>query len=169
MAEVCATSSSSDSKSKKRTKWLIGSYSPEILGSKLPSKRNVLSVVFWNLEKNKVSLKEAAEIVEGQVSSFWMRARIPTRQKQHIKAKVVKLYQDYANLRKNKCNKKKRSAALEKKEKIFERDLDNLFDIAHSDAETIMKIQEDIDFLKAQREEGRRGYMAGADNNLFEK
>ena len=42
MAEVCATSSSSDSKSKKRTKWLIGGYSPEILGSKLPSKRNVL-------------------------------------------------------------------------------------------------------------------------------
>ena len=109
MAEVCATSSSSDSKSKKRTKWL----------SKLPSKRNVLSVVFWNLEKNKFSLKEAAEIVEGQVSSFWMRARIPTRQKQHIKAKVVKLYQDYANLRKNKCNKKKRSAALEKKREQF--------------------------------------------------
>ena len=46
---------------------------------------------------------------------------------------------------------------------------DNLFDIAHADAETIIKIQQDIDFLKAQRKEGPRGCMTGIDNKLFEK
>ena len=167
MADIDYTKATT-SKSKKRTKWLIGSYSPEILGSKLPSKRNVLSVVFWNLE-NKKNLKEAADIVVAQVLKFWNKARIPTRQKQHIKTKVSKLHQEYANLRKNKSNKQKRSVALEEKEKCFERDLDNLFDIAHADAETIMKNQEDIAFLKAQREEGRRGCMIGEDNKLFKE
>ena len=125
--------------------------------------------MFWNLENEKKNLKEAADIVVGQVSNFWNKARIPTRQKQHIKAKVIKLYQEYATLRKNKRNKKKRSVTLEEKEKCFERDLDHLFDIAHADAETIMTIQEDIAFLKAQREEGRRGCMIGADNKLFKE
>ena len=32
-----------------------------------------------------------------------------------------------------------------------------------------MQIQEDIDFLKAKREKGRKGCMAGADKILFEK
>ena len=72
-------------------------------------------MVFWNLEMNKMSLKAAADIVVDQVSSYWKRARIPTSQRQHIKAKVIKLHQENAKLKKNKCNKKNRSAALEKK------------------------------------------------------
>ena len=41
--------------------------------------------------------------------------------------------------------------------------LNQLFDIAHTDAEKMMKFQEDIDFLQAQREDGRRGAMIGID------
>ena len=41
--------------------------------------------------------------------------------------------------------------------------MQNLFDIAHADALTIIRIQEDRDFLLAQREPGRRGYMGSVD------
>ena len=97
-----------ESKCKKHFMWLIGSYSPEILSSKLPSKRNVLSVVYWNLEKDKMTIKD---IVVDQVLNFWIRARIPTRQSQHIKDKGIKLYNEFKALRKNKSNIKKRSDA----------------------------------------------------------
>ena len=40
--------------------------------------------------------------------------------------------------------------------KKFQMDLDNLFDIAHSDALEIMKIEEDKMFLHRQREPGHR-------------
>ena len=88
-----------ESKCKKHLMWLIGSYFPEILSSKLPSKRNVLSVhvVYWNLEKNKMTIKD---IVVDHVLNFWIRARIPTRQSQHIKEKGIRLYNEYKNLRK---------------------------------------------------------------------
>ncbi|ESN94171.1 hypothetical protein HELRODRAFT_163957 [Helobdella robusta] len=43
---------------------------------------------------------------------------------------------------------------------------DNLFDIAHANAIELIQIQEDREFLLAQREPGRRGYMSGVDKNL---
>ena len=48
----------------------------------------------------------------------------------------------------------------------FKDSLQDLFDIAHKDAMTIIKIEEDRQFLKAQREKGRRGSMAGIDVKL---
>jgi len=45
----------------------------------------------------------------------------------------------------------------------------NLFDIAHADALTIIRIQEARDFLIAQREPGRCGYMGPGDKELTEK
>ncbi|KAK3931625.1 Translation factor GUF1-like protein, mitochondrial [Frankliniella fusca] len=44
-----------------------------------------------------------------------------------------------------------------------------LFDIAHQNALDMIQIQEDIDFLLAQREVGRRGCMALRDGNLARK
>ena len=38
--------------------------------------------------------------------------------------------------------------------------------MAHRDANSLMKIQEDKDFLDAQREKGRRGSMLGIDKTL---
>jgi len=45
----------------------------------------------------------------------------------------------------------------------FTSELDNLFDIAHMNADDMIKIQEDRDFLKAQQETGRRGCMISVD------
>ena len=48
----------------------------------------------------------------------------------------------------------------------FNESLNDLFDVAHRDALTLMKIDEDRKFLEAQREKGHRGAMGGVDRTL---
>lgn len=52
------------------------------------------------------------------------------------------------------------------KRNAFNDSLQDLFDITPKDAMTIIKIQEDQPFLKAQGEKGRHGSMAGIDVKL---
>ena len=47
--------------------------------------------------------------------------------------------------------------------------LDDLFDVAHAQAMTIIKIEEDKEFLLAQREKGRRGCLGAIDMKLAKK
>ena len=47
--------------------------------------------------------------------------------------------------------------------------LDDLFDVAHVNALSIMTIDEDKNFLLAQREKGRRGCMGRLDATLLQK
>lgn len=72
-------------------------------------------------------------------------------------------------LRKNKENKAKRSESLQQKEQNWKEGLEELFDIAHADALELMTIQEDKDFLIAQREKGRRGQMGAIDTALHKR
>lgn len=44
--------------------------------------------------------------------------------------------------------------------------MDNLFDLAHADSLSIMKIEEDIEFLKLQRKPGRPGCMISVDAKI---
>lgn len=53
-----------------------------------------------------------------------------------------------------------------KRERDFEDELNNLFDIADADAIDLIKIQEDKDFLQLQRKSGRPGCMLGVDMKL---
>jgi hypothetical protein len=52
------------------------------------------------------------------------------------------------------------------KQQAFKERLEDLFDIAHRDALTLIKIEEDRMFLNAQREKGRRGVMGPVDRTL---
>ena len=74
-------------------------------------------------------------------------------------------------IEKNKENKSKRSEGLRLKEGKWKESLDELFDIAHSNALDMIKIPEDRAFLLAQREPGRRGIMGNVDTTTarFEK
>ena len=47
--------------------------------------------------------------------------------------------------------------------------MNDLFDIAHQNALSMIKIAEDREFLAAQREKGRRGSMIGIDKKLKDK
>lgn len=55
------------------------------------------------------------------------------------------------------------------RQKEFTNNLDNLFDIAHSNALQLIKIEEDKKFLLAQRQPGRIGCIGGIDKVLSEK
>ena len=45
----------------------------------------------------------------------------------------------------------------------------NLFDIAHANALSLIKLEEDKSFLLAQREKGRRGIMGSVDRKFVAK
>ena len=66
-------------------------------------------------------------------------------------------------------NSKKIQDIYKRREENFKNNLDNLFDIAHTDALERMKIDEDKIFLQKQREPGRPGCLAGIDKKLAEK
>ena len=55
-------------------------------------------------------MKESAALVVEKIILFWEKARIPTQRKNHVAEKVIKLFKEWANLKKNKLNKKKRAA-----------------------------------------------------------
>lgn len=53
-------------------------------------------------------------------------------------------------------------------ERVFEMEINGLFDIAHQHALDMVKISEDKEFLRCQRK-GRIGYMTSVDHKLSEK
>jgi len=76
------------------------------------------------------------------------------------------LYNQWTTLNKHKDRESDLHVA---QENDFCSKMKNLFDIAHADALTIIRLQEDRDFLLAPREPGRRGYMGPVDTELAEK
>lgn len=140
--------------------FLIGSQETQILGSKLPSLKQVFQVFFFNLRTVKLNIRESANLVIRECIIFWEKARIPTRALQHCVNKLIKMYDNWRNLQKNA---KVTGEIYRKKENEFILILDSLFDIAHSDALNIMKIDEDKQFLINQRLPGRPGCLSGVD------
>ncbi|KAL4085212.1 hypothetical protein QTP88_027071 [Uroleucon formosanum] len=97
---------------------------------------------------------------------YWKKARIPNQDRDNCAKKLKKLYEDLRSLEKNKT---KIGNLHRLREKQFEETLDDLFDIAHSNAMNIIKIDEDKEFLLLQRQKGRVGCMLGRDIKLAEK
>ncbi|GBN91210.1 hypothetical protein AVEN_52975-1 [Araneus ventricosus] len=149
-----------------RNIYLIGSERHQITGCKLPSNRQVLSVLFYNLHEVNLSIRESANLVVRECLIFWERARIPTRATPHCVEKIMKMYNYWRNLQNSACL---RSETQEENERNFISDLNNLFDIAHANALEIIKIEEDRKFLLSQREPGRRGYLMGIDMKLAKR
>jgi hypothetical protein len=146
--------------------WLIGQQSREIPGNKLPSKREVMAYFFHLHLTEKKTVRESATLAAEAAIGIWDKARIPTRLRKHVIAALEKIFHDWQKLKKNENNKKKRSKTLFEKETAFSNSLNELFDIAHAEVLSMIKIEEDREFLLAQREKGRRGKMAGVDKAL---
>lgn len=88
--------------------WLVGQISQTLLQTKLPSKRETLSVFFYYKDSAKQTIREAARSTSKDVLDIWNKARIPTQQQIHIVDKIEKLFKEWQNLKKNKENKSKR-------------------------------------------------------------
>lgn len=128
--------------------------SHQIVSSKLPSKKDALSVLFYNIRVVKLTVRESANLVYDEVVLFWQKAKIPTQKKQRCVDKVENIYQQWRSMQKS--GRKKNGSAYEN---WFLENLDDLFDIGHQNALESMSDQQDRDFLLSQRLKGRPGYM----------
>lgn len=143
----------------------IGYCSHDITGSKLPSNRQVLRVLFFNLRVVKLNLRESARLALQEVKIFWEKARIPTQEIKNSIKKAEALYNELRTLQKhaNRTSEAHKAKILEFKSK-----LDDLFDIAHASALSTITIEEDKQFLNNQRKKGRPGFMYGIDYEQLE-
>lgn len=156
--------------------WLIGQPSASITGAKLPDCRQVMKYVMYlrndpeNI-RNNVKNEDIAYDVVDSVIVFWNMARIKTKYRHHCMSDVMKLWNEWQSLRKNKG----RQSDPGNRRANFVARLDSLFDIGAPDAiEDIRKSrllsakkkQDDIDFYLDQKKE-RRAIMDGHDK-IFE-
>ena len=102
------------------------------------------------------TVRDSATTVADMILVFWDKARIPCKLKRNLIPAIEKLVDKYKKLRKNKENKQKRSKGLQEKEDRFSDDLDNLFDVAHANALSLIKIEEDTLFVSTEGERKKR-------------
>lgn len=144
--------------------WLVGYPIVSITGCKLPSSGQVFLRFLQHHKVEKKPIRESAALVVDEVLPFWEKARIPTQFKVNIGNGLENMYKEtYQGLRKSK---NRTGGKYEAERKAFEESLDKLFDIAHQDAENLIRNPEDWAFLLAQREKGRRGSMMSVDSKL---
>ena len=154
----------------KRTRsdlFLLG-HPPDTFGvSKLPSNREALGLFLKLHFEEKQTIREASTQVIRRAQTIWnAKARIPTKHEQDSIKKLENLFIRWKNLKKL----RNRSTEAEvKKRSLFIEVLDDLFDIAHSEAMKMIDLKEDKDFLIAQREKGRRGTFGPIDTALAAK
>ena len=139
--------------------YLLGSVIESLSGSKLPSNGDVLRLYVHKL-KSAQTKHDAAVTVIKKVQLFREKARIPVRHTDHATAQLEELVHKWERLKKNKG---RTTATQVANEAALTDTFNDLFDVAHQDALQIVKIEEDKQFLLAQREKGRRGVMTGVD------
>lgn len=142
--------------------YLINSYVPEILGSKLPSYRQSFGF-FLHLHKvEKHTVRDSSrQAIKGKaIREFWHKASIPIKAEQHCINKLESVFYEWKGLQKHK---ERLGEAQKRHEQEFVSRLDDLFDIAHQDALSLIQDPEDKAFLHKQRERGRPGCIGGVD------
>lgn len=144
--------------------YLIGVENSQILSAKLPSNRQVLSVLFYNFRNVHRELHESASLVIKEVSIFWEKSSIPMRESQHAISKLKKLYKSWNELKKSR---NRNTETQRNNEQHFVDSLDNLFDIGHADAFELMKSEDDKQFYIAQKK--REGCLMGLDKKEMDK
>ena len=140
--------------------YLLDSYESKILGAKLPSYRQAFGFFLHLHQVEKKTIRDVSHQVIQVVSAFWEKAGIPTRCQQHSIQKLEKVFADWKGLRKHST---RSTPAHKSKEDEFVERLDDLFDIAHADALTLITIPEDKEFLLSQRQKGRPGSIGAID------
>lgn len=136
--------------------YLIGKVVHQIVGTKLPSNREVLSVFLYHRSCKQQNFNKSLKLVADEVFHFWKKSHVPTTAAKYIMDRLKKLHDEWRKLQKN-C--KRENDVQKQKEKEFCEKLDNLFDVAHSQALETINNPQVRDFLVQQREKGRPGHM----------
>ena len=145
--------------------YLLGSTLEALYGSKLPAVGDVLRLYIHKVKFAKTKHDAAVDVVK-EVQLFWDKARIPMRRIDHVVSQLEELVHKWEGLKKNKA---RRSTTQIANEQALTETFHDLFDVAHCDALQLIKIEEDRQFLLAQRKKGRQGFMAGVDMSLAKK
>lgn len=146
----------------RRNIFLLGDLDTQIYGNKLPSKKQVLKVLFFNIREVKFNTRDSARLVIREVKVFWDKARLPIQNESRCIDKLLALHQEWTDLQRHKTR-----ASNREKEEHFSSQLNNLFDIAHGN------VLEEVDetrrmFLENQRRNGRVGYINNVEG-FFER
>lgn len=149
--------------------WLVGQTLTTLSQTKLPNKREALSIFFHYKNDLNLNIRDSAQCAATDVLIVSEKANIPTRLKKHVIDKIENLFRERQKLKKNKEKKTKCSDFIKQKEEDWKLSLEGLFDIAHANALNTMKIDEDKDFLLAQRQKGRPGKMGPVDKSFVKK
>ncbi|KAL4143575.1 hypothetical protein QTP88_005893 [Uroleucon formosanum] len=127
--------------------------------------KNFPLISFWSCymsNDSKISLALISLVID-ECLIYWKKARLPTHDPSYCSKKLKKLYDFWRTLEKNKS----RNSDLHKQRRQdFINELNDLFDIAHVNAMSIIKINDDKKFLTLQRQRGRPGCMLGLDLKL---
>lgn len=114
--------------------WLVRNLIQNFAKSKLPSKKDVLALFGYYHFTLKHTINVSAKEVAAKIVQLWNCFHIPTQEVHKISKKVIILFNSWRGLKKNKENKKKQSATLERNRAVFVADIQNLFDISHAKA-----------------------------------
>lgn len=146
--------------------YLIGSEQSDILGAKLPTLRQVLTVFLFHHHSENMSLRYSSKLTIEKVKLFWNKSGVKTREDNHCIEKIEADYREWQNIKKSKARKSQRQNEIVD---AFVRKLDLMFDIAHAKAIENCKYVEDKEFLIAQRQAERTGSIGGMDRKTFQK
>ena len=140
--------------------WLVGVVNATFpRSSQLPTLRDTLAVFFHHHSNRELSLKECARQTISQLTDIWNKAALSTSRSYDTETRLLKIRKEWQGLKKAY---KRRSKQQIDKEDAFSNKLDRLFDIAPCDAETIINIPEDLEFLQDQRND-RKLFMGRED------
>lgn len=136
--------------------YLLGNLVEQIVGMKLPSNRQALGYLLYNIRVDRLTVREGARLVVREILKFWKEARLKTPVEHRCMAKLENLYHEHRILAKS-SNRKNQTRT--RREMIFCDKLEVLFDIGHQDALEKVERPEDKHFLLLQRKKGRLGHM----------
>ena len=145
--------------------WLVGQLRNELPRNVLPTMLDVMKTFLYHHKMLKKTISESSKVTTDELIEIWNRARIPTTYHPHIVSKLKRLFDEYSLIKKNKG---RSSEAQHSRESSFVDSMKKLFDIAHEDVESVLRIEEDRMFLVDQRS-CRQMTMSGIDIALTQK
>ena len=134
--------------------YLLGEPITAVSTIHLASSGEALGLLCHHHLSHRLPTRQASLYVIEEVTEVWNIACIQLYniRKDHDIAKLELLYKEWSTLKKHKIH---QSESHTSNESQFCAKMNNLFDIAHANAVTIIKISEDLEFLAAQWEPGR--------------
>src|SRR5688572_8290574 len=82
--------------------WLVGQVSSTLNRSKLPSRREVLALLFHYKQTTNQSTREACNSTADDVLELWAVAHIPTKYKPDVVDKINNMFVEWEKLKKSK-------------------------------------------------------------------